>query len=46
MVIVDGAVDASLIVGSIADEAGEWAWDLIEQGLDLRAIIDIAVCQL
>jgi hypothetical protein len=29
----DGAVDAGLIVGSIADERGEWTGDLIEQRL-------------
>jgi hypothetical protein len=42
----DGAVDASLIIGSISDEGGEWAYDLVEQRLDLRAIIDIMGRQL
>jgi hypothetical protein len=42
----DGVVDASLIIGSISDEGGEWAYDLVEQGLDLRAIIDIMGRQL
>lgn len=40
MTLGDSAVDASLIVGSISDEGGEWNWDLVEQRLDLRAIID------
>src|SRR4051812_3124316 len=42
----DSALDASLIVSSISDEGGEWSWDLVEQGLDLGAIIDIATGQL
>ena len=40
------AVDAGLIVGSVADDGGEWPLDLVEQGIDLRAIIDIAGRQL
>jgi hypothetical protein len=40
-VLGDGAVDTSLIIGSIADERGEWIWDLIEQRSNLRAIIDL-----
>src|SRR4029079_83789 len=39
----DGVVDASLIIGSIPDEGSEWVCDLSEQGLDLRAIIDITI---
>ena len=46
MTLGDGTVDAGLIVGSIADERGEWSCDLIEQGLDLLAIIDIVGRQL
>jgi hypothetical protein len=42
MVLANGAVDASLIVGSIPDEGGEWNCSLLEQGANLRAIIDIA----
>ena len=42
MALGDSAVDASLIVGAITGEGGEWTCDLIEQGPDLRAIIDIA----
>jgi hypothetical protein len=46
MVLGDSVVDASLIVGSISDEGGEWSCNLVEQGLDLGAIIDIARSQL
>jgi hypothetical protein len=46
MAFGDLAVDASLIVGSIADERREWSCDLIEQHLDLRAIINIVARQL
>jgi len=46
MTLGDATVDALLIVGSIACEGGEWTGDLVEQGLDLRAIIDIAGRQL
>jgi hypothetical protein len=42
----DGGVDTRLIVGSIADEGSKWTWDLLEQGPDLRAIIDIMGRQL
>jgi hypothetical protein len=42
MAFGDSIVDAGLIIGSMADERGEWTWDLVEQGLNLRAIIDIA----
>ena len=31
-----------MIVGTITGEGGEWTWDLIEQGFNLRAIIDLA----
>jgi hypothetical protein len=37
-VLGNGAVDAGLIVGSVTDEGREWNCDLIEQGLNLRAI--------
>ena len=46
MVLADGAVDTRLIVGSITGEGREWTCDLVEQGLNLRAIIDIAGGQL
>ena len=46
MTLGDGAVDTRLIVGSIADEGSKWTWDLLEQGPDLRAIIDIMGRQL
>src|SRR5215217_1534707 len=46
MVLDNDAVDTCLIVGSITDEGGEWNWDLVEQGPDLRAIINITTCQL
>ena len=46
MVLADGAVDTRLIVGSITGEGGKWACDLVEQWLDLGAIIDIAGRQL
>jgi hypothetical protein len=46
MTLGNGTVDASLIVGSITDEGGEWNWDLVEQGPDLRAIINITTRQL
>jgi hypothetical protein len=42
----DGVVDTRLIVGSITDEGSKWTWDLLKQGPDLRAIIDIAAGQL
>ena len=38
----DDVVDARLIVGSVTDERREWSRDLVEQGLNLRAIIDVA----
>jgi len=38
----DSAVDAGLIVDSSTYQGGEWPWDLLEQRLDLRTIIDIA----
>jgi hypothetical protein len=46
MVLTNGTIDVSLIVGSIAGEGGEWTWDLVEQRLDLRAIFDIMGRQL
>src|SRR4051812_22938294 len=42
----DGVVDASLIVGSIAGHRGKRSCDLVEQGPNLRAIIDIMGRQL
>jgi hypothetical protein len=46
MALSDCTVDAGLIVGSIADERGEWSCDLVEQWPNLRTIIDIAAGQL
>jgi hypothetical protein len=46
MALGDGAGDTSLIVGAIAGERGEWTGDLIEQGPNLRAIIDLIGSQL
>jgi hypothetical protein len=46
MVLADGAVDTRLIVGSITGEGRKWTCDLVEQGLNLRAIINIAGRQL
>src|SRR5215213_6875550 len=46
MALANGAVDTSLIVGSITDEGGEGTWDLLEQGPDLGATIDIVTGQL
>ena len=46
MALGDGAVDTRLIVGAITGEGRKWTWDLVEQGLNLRAIIDIAGRQL
>jgi hypothetical protein len=43
MLLGDGAVNVRLIVRSITDEGSEWVCDLSEQGLDLRAIIDITI---
>jgi hypothetical protein len=37
MALGDSAVDASLIVGSITDEGGDWTCDLVEQRIDLGA---------
>ena len=45
MLLGDSAVSVRLIVGSIADEGGEWTGDLVEQRLDLRAIVNIAAGQ-
>jgi hypothetical protein len=42
MVLADGAVDTRLIVGAITGEGRKWTGDLVEQGLNLRAIINIA----
>jgi hypothetical protein len=42
MAFSDAVVDASLIVGSITGEGGEWTGDLVEQGFNLRAVIDLA----
>jgi hypothetical protein len=41
----DSAIDAGLVVGSITGEGGKRSWDLVEQGLYLRAIIDLTGCQ-
>jgi hypothetical protein len=46
LVLGDSGVDAGLIVGSIADEGGEWTGNLVEQRLDQRAILDLATRQL
>ena len=46
MALGDGVIDARLVIGSVANEGGKWAGDLVEQGLDLRAIINIAGRQL
>jgi hypothetical protein len=46
MTLGDGIVDVLLIVGSIANKRGEWSCDLVEQGPNLRAIIDIMGRQL
>jgi len=45
MLLGDSAVNVRLIVRSIADEGGEWTGDLVEQRLDLRAIVNIAAGQ-
>ncbi len=41
-----GAVDASLLVGSITSEGGKWACDLVEQEFDLGDIFGIMGRQL
>ena len=46
MTLCDGPIDILLVVGAIADEGGEWTGDLVEQGLGLRAIIDLMGPQL
>jgi len=46
MAFADGIVDTRLIVGSITGERREWAGDLVEQRIDLRAIINITAGQL
>ena len=46
MSLGDRAVDTGLIVGSIAGERGKRTGKLIEQGLDLRAVIDVTGRQL
>src|SRR3954467_10013371 len=46
MALANGAVDTSLIVGSIACQRGKRTCDLVEQGPNLRAIIDIMGRQL
>jgi len=40
MALGDRAIDAGLVIGTIAGEGGEWSWDLVKQGLDLRSIIE------
>jgi hypothetical protein len=42
----DSVVHTLLIVSSITGEGGEWSCDLVKQGPNLRAIIDIAGRQL
>jgi hypothetical protein len=39
--LADGAVDTRLIVGSITGEGRKWTGDLVEQRLNLRAIIKL-----
>lgn len=39
---INRVVDDSSVVGTINSKRAEWSYDLIEQGLDLRAVIDIA----
>ena len=41
MALGDGVMDAGLVIGSVANEGGKWAGDLVEQRLDLRTIFDI-----
>src|SRR3954468_18535287 len=41
----DRAVDAVLVVCAIAGERGDGTIDLVEQGTDLRAVIDIIAAQ-
>jgi Ni,Fe-hydrogenase III small subunit len=42
MALGDSVVDAGLVVGSVTNQRREWTGDLVEQGPNLRAIIDIA----
>jgi hypothetical protein len=46
MALVDSAVDAGLIVSPITGKGSEGARDLVEQRIDLRAIVDIVGRQL
>src|SRR5918995_5476476 len=46
MMLSNSVIDVGLIIGSIADERGEWTCDLVEQRLNLRAILAIAGGQL
>jgi hypothetical protein len=46
MMLSDSVIDVGLIIGSIADERGEWTCDLVEQQCNLRAILAIAGGQL
>jgi len=46
VVLTEDAVDTRLIVGSITGEGRKWTCNLVEQGLNLRAIINIAGRQL
>ena len=46
MALSNRVVDANLVVSSVTDEGGKWSWDLVEQGLNLRAIVNIATGQL
>ena len=43
--VSDSGVDTGLIIGAIAGERGRRAPDLIEQGIDLRGVVNIFVGQ-
>jgi hypothetical protein len=46
MALSNRAVDARLIVSSVTHEGGKWSCDLVEQGLNLRAIVNSTTGQL
>jgi hypothetical protein len=45
MAVVQGGVNAGSVVATVAQEDLDWLGDLVEQGLDLGGIIDVAVGQ-
>jgi hypothetical protein len=45
MTLVQGGVHVGSVIAAVAQEELDWLGDLVEQGLDLRSVIDVAVGQ-